>query len=98
MKLKPMREARQAFAETVEECQDERVILTRHGKPVAMLVGVQGRDLDDVLLAANPEVWRAVQRAIVNPRRISLAEARKRLEKKHKAEAPRAKTKRRKPR
>jgi antitoxin (DNA-binding transcriptional repressor) of toxin-antitoxin stability system len=35
----------------VDESQDERIVLTRHGKPIAVLTGVEDKDLEGILLA-----------------------------------------------
>ncbi len=54
MKLIGVGEAQAGLSSLVERSQKERIILTRHGKPVAMLVGIKGRDLEDVLLGQDP--------------------------------------------
>jgi hypothetical protein len=41
----------------VAEAQQERVILTRNGHPVALVVGVDGMDEEQVRLASSPEFW-----------------------------------------
>lgn len=43
MKVVSIDRARAEFADTIETSQGETVCLTRHGKPVAMLVGVKRR-------------------------------------------------------
>jgi prevent-host-death family protein len=50
MKSIPLREAKTRFSELVDRCQEEQVLVTRHGRPAAVLLGVQGRDFEDVLL------------------------------------------------
>jgi len=54
MKLIGVGEAQAGLSSLVEQAQKERIILTRHGKPVAMLLGIKGRDLEDLLLAQDP--------------------------------------------
>lgn len=54
MKLIGVGEAQAGLSSLVEQSQKERIILTRHGKPVAMLLGIRGRDLEDLLLAQDP--------------------------------------------
>jgi len=48
----------------VHHAQRERVVLTRHGQPAALLVGLAGQDLETVLLQRDEAFWRqlAVQR------------------------------------
>jgi antitoxin (DNA-binding transcriptional repressor) of toxin-antitoxin stability system len=54
MKFVGVREAQAGLSAFVEESQRERIVLTRHGQPVAILTGVEGKDLEDVLLAQDP--------------------------------------------
>ena len=50
MKMIGVGEAQAGLSGLVEQSQKERIVLTRHGKPVALLVGIKGRDLEEVLL------------------------------------------------
>jgi PHD/YefM family antitoxin component YafN of YafNO toxin-antitoxin module len=63
----------------VRDAQRERVLLTRKGKPVAVLVGVQGLDLEQIELGLSDKFW-----ALINERRkektISREELERRLE------------------
>jgi len=49
MKIVGMREVQQCLRNLMVKAQRERVIITRHGRPVAMLVGVDGRGLTDLV-------------------------------------------------
>jgi antitoxin (DNA-binding transcriptional repressor) of toxin-antitoxin stability system len=33
------------------------VLITKHGKPAALIIGVEGEDLEDLLTMANPRFW-----------------------------------------
>jgi prevent-host-death family protein len=55
MKFVGVREAQANLSGLVAESQRERVVLTRHGQPIAVLTGVQGKDLESVFLARDPE-------------------------------------------
>jgi len=46
----------------VDASQSERVVVTRHGRPAAVLVGVEGRDLEDLALQMSPGFWRMIER------------------------------------
>lgn len=48
MKFVGVREAQAQLSGLVEESQKERIVLTRHGQPIAVLTGVEGRDLEEV--------------------------------------------------
>ena len=41
----------------VQQASDDRVLLTEHGRPVAMMVAV---DAEDVSNANDPELWRTL--------------------------------------
>jgi prevent-host-death family protein len=54
MKFVGVREAQAQLSGIVDQSQRERIVLTRHGQPIAVLTGVQGKDLEAVLLAQDP--------------------------------------------
>jgi antitoxin (DNA-binding transcriptional repressor) of toxin-antitoxin stability system len=62
----------------VKDAQCERVILTHKGKPVALLVGVEGLDLEQLELEHSDELW-SLLRARRAQKTISRAELEKRL-------------------
>jgi antitoxin (DNA-binding transcriptional repressor) of toxin-antitoxin stability system len=64
--------------ECVRQAQDERVVLTRKGKPVALLVGVQGLDLEQIELGQSDEFWKLI-RERRGQKAIGRAELEKRL-------------------
>ena len=41
----------------VRDAQRERVIITRKGKPVALMVGVEGMDEEQLQLGASDKFW-----------------------------------------
>jgi hypothetical protein len=45
----------------VAEAQQERVILTRNGHPVALLMGVDGLDEEQIDLCSDPEFWKLIE-------------------------------------
>ena len=54
MRFVGVREAQVHLSGLVDRAQKERVILTRHGRPIAILTGLAGKDLEEVLLAQDP--------------------------------------------
>lgn len=44
----------------IKDAQHERVVLTRRGKPVALLVGVAGMDLEQIALGHSDEFWQLI--------------------------------------
>ena len=63
MKTVGIREAKASLSAYVARAQHERVLIMKHGKPAALVIGVEGQDLEDVLLAHDPTFWKAHSRA-----------------------------------
>jgi prevent-host-death family protein len=81
MKMIGLRDAKQALSECVDAAQRESIIITRHGKPAALLVGVQSDDLETVLLKADRKFWElAEERLQPGAQEYSLAEIRSEVE------------------
>jgi prevent-host-death family protein len=75
MKIVNLRDAKATLSSVIDEAQQERVLITRHGKPTALIIGVEGEDLEDLLTRTDPSFWRMIEdrRAAKRPR-VSLAE------------------------
>ena len=65
---------------TVAEAQQQRVVLTRNGQPVALLVGVEALDLDleQLALATSDRFWQLIRQRRGQPT-LSRAELEQRL-------------------
>jgi prevent-host-death family protein len=61
MKLIGLKEAKTNLSAFVDESQRERILITRRGKPAAVVIGVEGQDLEQILLAGDAEFWKMVQ-------------------------------------
>ena len=61
MKVIAVREAKQQLSACIDRAQKERVLITRRGKPAALVIGVQGQDLEEVLLMQNPRFWELIE-------------------------------------
>ena len=81
MKTVSMKEARDQLADLIDQSQEEPVFLTRHGKPVAMLVGCQGHvDMGSFIIDGRAEFWDMIEKVRKDTRpRVSSAEVRKRF-------------------
>jgi prevent-host-death family protein len=77
MKVLAMREAKAELSATLDEAQKERVLITRKGKPCAVVIGVEGRDFEDLFLMSNPKFWQMIEASRRNPKTYSLDEVRK---------------------
>lgn len=45
----------------VQDAQHERVIITRNGKPVALILGVEGMDEEQLQLGSSDKFWRLIE-------------------------------------
>jgi antitoxin (DNA-binding transcriptional repressor) of toxin-antitoxin stability system len=59
MKTVPMENAK--IDACVSEAQRERVILTRNGGPIALLVGVEDIDQEQIRLGGSTEFWKLIE-------------------------------------
>lgn len=76
MKLVAMHEAKAKLSEYIAASQKDRVLITSHGRPAAIVIGVEGEELEDLMTRANPKFWELIEEARKQPT-ISLAEAKK---------------------
>lgn len=61
MKTISVRDLQKSIKEAVDSSQRDRVVVTRRGKPAAVLVGVEGRDWESVVLETSPELWKLIE-------------------------------------
>ena len=59
MKTVPMENA--TLDRCVAEAQQEKVILTRNGHPIALIVSVDGMDEEQIRLSSDPEFWKLME-------------------------------------
>ena len=46
----------------IDEARKDRVLLTRHGKPVALVMGVEGLDDEQIELGQDRDFWNLIRR------------------------------------
>lgn len=61
MKTINVRDLQKRVRESVDASQRERVVVTRHGRPAAVLIGVEGQDWEDLILQMRPSFWRLIE-------------------------------------
>ncbi|MBI3947212.1 MAG: type II toxin-antitoxin system prevent-host-death family antitoxin [Armatimonadetes bacterium] len=61
MKVVEVTEAADRLSECIQEAQRERILVTRGGRPAALITGIEGYDLEDILLASDPSFWQMIQ-------------------------------------
>ncbi len=79
MKTITVRDLQKRIRKCVNDSQKERVVITRHGRPAAVLVGVIGQDWEQLALQLDPAFWRMIQRRR-KEKTIPLEEVRRRLD------------------
>jgi prevent-host-death family protein len=81
MKTVPVRDLQKKLKQSIDEAQERRVVITRRGKPAALLVGVEGKDWETIILETDPTFWKLIQQRRKEPT-ISFKELKARLNRK----------------
>ncbi len=79
MKVVALAKAKNELSAYVEEAQRGRVLVTRHGRPAALIIGVEGEEFEDLMTRTDPEFWRMIETRRSTSKTISASEMRKRL-------------------
>jgi prevent-host-death family protein len=70
----------QTDIDAVLDCaQNERVVVTRNGRPSAVILGLESYDDEDLQLASSAEFWRLISERRSRGASISLSELKTRL-------------------
>jgi len=78
MKTVTVRDLQKKVKECVDQAQEDRVVITRHGKPAAVLVGVEDQDWETVVLQTDPTFWKLIRARRKQPT-LSLSQLKSRL-------------------
>ena len=62
MKTINVRELQKRVRDCVKASQRTRVVVTRHGIPTALIIGVEGTDWETLALQTNPSFWQMIER------------------------------------
>jgi len=73
MKTVTVRDLQKQLRECIEASQEDRVVVTRHGRPAAVLVGIEGKDWESVILQTSAEFWKLIEKRR-REKTVSLAE------------------------
>lgn len=49
------------LAAVIQGAQHERLVITRNGKPVALVVGVEGMDKEQLELGSSDKFWKLIE-------------------------------------
>jgi prevent-host-death family protein len=66
-KTVPVRDLQKKLKLCIDEAQEGRVVITRRGRPAALLLGVEGKDWETVILETNPTSGNSSSYAAKNP-------------------------------
>ncbi len=61
MKTISVRDLQKSIKKAVDSAQDDRVVVTRRGKPAAVLLGVEGKDWETVVFETNSGFWKLIE-------------------------------------
>ena len=59
------------MSDCIRRAQDESVLIMKHGHPVAVLVGVEGMELEDIYWGVNKGLLSQIARSREDDKRIS---------------------------
>ncbi len=62
MKTISVRDLQKHIRGCVKASQRDRVVVTRHGAPTALIIGVEGSDWEALSLQTNPAFWRMIEK------------------------------------
>jgi prevent-host-death family protein len=79
MTVVALRDAKQRLSAYVEKAQRDRVLITKHGRPAALVIGVQGHELEDLMTMANPRFWELIEGRRRGKRTLTLEAVRRRF-------------------
>ena len=60
MKTVSVRDLQKSVKQVVDSAQTDRVIVTRRGEPAAVVLGVEGKDWETVVLEISPAFWELI--------------------------------------
>ncbi|HVA45447.1 MAG TPA: type II toxin-antitoxin system Phd/YefM family antitoxin [Pirellulales bacterium] len=81
MKRIPAKDLQTNVDAVLDSAQSDRVVISRRGKPCAVLVGIEDYDAEDLRLASSNEFWSMVRQRRTSGRSVPLEEVEARLEK-----------------
>jgi prevent-host-death family protein len=79
MKVVALREAKASLSGYIAKSQQDRVLITKHGRPAALVIGVEGEEMEDLLTMGNPRFWELVESRRRSRKTLDIDEVRRRL-------------------
>ena len=81
MKRIPAKDLQTNVDAVLNSAQSERIVISRRGKPCAVLVGIEDYDAEDLRFASSKDFWHMIHQRRTRGNSIPLAEIEARLEK-----------------
>jgi prevent-host-death family protein len=75
----PEKELQQNLDAVLTRAQRERIVISRRGKPCAVLVGIENYDAEDLELARSEDFWRMIDQRRSSGRSVPLVAVEARL-------------------
>jgi prevent-host-death family protein len=75
MKTIGSRELRDAVSDVIDQSQRAPIVITRHGAPAAIIVGVEGMERDEIELGVDDRLWRELEERRHRPQLVPLEDA-----------------------
>ena len=75
----PEKELQQNLDSILTRAQSERIVISRRGKPCAVLVGIEAYDAEDMALASSEDFWRMIRLRRDSGKSLPLADVEARL-------------------
>ncbi len=79
MKTVNVRDLQKKIKQCVRTSQKDHVVVTVHGQPTALLIGIEGYDWEDVFYRTSPAFWKMIEQRRKG-KSVPLSEVKKRLE------------------
>jgi len=80
MKTVSVRELQKHVKDSMDAAQRDKVVITRKGKPAAILIGVEGEDWEAVMLQTSAPFWKMIEKRR-REKTVSLADVEKKAKK-----------------
>lgn len=61
MKTGALRDVKAKLSDYIQKSQSDYLLITRHGKPSALVLGVEGHDLEDVFYMTSVPFWNRIK-------------------------------------
>jgi prevent-host-death family protein len=79
MKVVALGKVKNELSAYVDQAQRDRVLVTRHGRPAALIIGVEGEEFEDLFTRSDPEFWKMIEARRKASKTVTADEMRRRL-------------------